>query len=487
MSVSDVNNQALQAPAQALQVASNLVQAMTAAGIAAVVGGAAGVVGAALALLGAILMVFDDTDSKIAQLQQEINQLGLDAREQNILQRATDLNTVMSACRTAYRNLKARMDEGSAVSDDYADGQLTFCMQTLEAIVPSSSDASLATPTTMPLWFVVMDYQPQIYFSALRKNGSAFGASFAYIDLEPINSVQQLGRERSLVPMTFSQYLVPVMGAFCPIWTLPAYLHALGVFLAVGLGLRRDFFKRKEYRDEIRRHAEFLSQVYKKILGDGFVFLPMPRDPSVADPKDNPYGSENWPTLWYRGPVVPTLDTTYGWDGYSPQTWWDPQWLSGYCQPFGCVDRFTGDYVLGNFPVIPPSRLLPADTPNKPHLLTMFYQGLLLAALRSGKQLYQKEQLGGVRSTVNSWCQLIGEPPLLPEPCFGDWSMREVFEVVSDPAAAVPEHPERLENARLDSLRLSSLIGRLRQSCFTSTPLGDEPGLRSIRHLLSWQ
>jgi len=490
MSVSDANNKAIQPPAQALQAASNLAQAMTAAGLAATVGGAAGAAGACLALLGAILMMFDDTDKKIQQLQEEIVQLGLDARQQNILQRATDINTAMANCRVVKRIVDEKKNAGLKVPPDVADDLLRQVMVSLEALVPSDPGASLNEPTSMPLWFVLADYQQPLYFSAFKDKTvpGSFGAIFYYADL-PYGEVDYINVVK-LGPMHFSSYLCPpAEPAFCSTSTLPAYLAALTTFQAAGQGLRDNFLKVQEYRDEIKRHASFLADVYSKILGEGFIFLRLPTDPSNVDKGDWGDYDERWtnwklaiPHCWYKGIAMPG-------PGVDLLPWQFPS--SGYCQPFGCINRFTGNYVLDNFPEVPNSRLSPNDTPDKVHQLTMFYQGLVLAALRSGKQLYWAEQMEGIRSSVNSLCQLVGDPPLLSGRSFGDWSMREVFQIISNLTAALPHppYPDGLPNLEGydPPWTLRGLMHRLRQSCFAQNPLADDPGFRSIRSLLSWQ
>jgi hypothetical protein len=156
-----------------------------------------------------------------------------------------------------------------------------------------------------------------------------------------------------------------------------------------------------------------------------------------------------------------------------------------YRGPYGCIDRFTGDCVLGNFADF--RTRMPADSYNRPDNLMLFYQGLLVAALRCGKQLYQKQQLDGVRSTVNTLCQFVGDPPLLPGPSFGDWSMRELFEVVANPGAALEYPPENLGNAKEPS-GLRELVSQLQKSWgFSNVRLADTPPSQSLRYLLSSQ
>lgn len=423
-SVSDLNNKALQPAAQALQLVSNLAQLEAAAEAAgttlALAGAMSGVGGAALALIGAILMALDDADAKFRLLQAEVEQLKLDIQEQNVLQRAKDISAIMASCRLAWRMLHDAINAARPVPDDDADNQLRLCMQTLEALVPSDPGSSLDEPLTVPHWFSVRDSQASLYFSTtdLGPDILGYGSTFKYAVLpsDPPMAVNH-SADRAIGPMHFSCVLVPDPRpdgfAFCQLSTLPAYLNALALFLAVGVGVRRDFLKQQLYRDEIRRHAKFLASVHQKIFTEGFVFLPVPPDP---------WGPSN--NAWWSGKAFfqgCSEDSSFSGRTAIPLA-------SPYQAPYGCIERFSGDFVVDNFT----DGIIPDIYHNNSGPLPRFYAAFLIAELQSGKQLYRQQGLGQVRSTVNSWCLLLGEPELLPDPDYGDWSLRELLRVLDD-------------------------------------------------------
>jgi hypothetical protein len=288
----DLNNHWFQPIGQAFQTAGNIVQAAAKAmettgrtlSIAEALelgGGIASVWGTVFALFGVLLQAFDSSDTGLEQLLNAIAQLDVRVKENTIVQNAINIVIIMGLAKDAYngpRGLKDKIQNRVAASEPEWEALLHQCTTTLGQLVPKSNGSSKdLNPTDMPLWFPVRDNQLFIYFSKFK---DAAGWEDFYNWYYPGGFV-----DRSLGPMNFSQELWPTPDSlgrvFCPIAILPAYLNAIEIFLAVGLGLCPDFLNRPEYKNEIWRHAQFLCEIYQKILTEGFVFLPMPPNPWV--------------------------------------------------------------------------------------------------------------------------------------------------------------------------------------------------------------
>jgi hypothetical protein len=471
--MSDINNDAIKPAATVLKGLSVVVPAL----------GTAATVFDALGKIFDLLGLFTTSADQITILQNEITQLQIDLTNEDTIWRLTNYQDIMADCEDALQTL-LHLHQGSPPTPDVANAAIDNCKRSLDRMVAIDANG-LAKPLTyvnQPHWFCVRDVRQQMYFSAYQDASGVkkFEATFSYCRVGDRYWPRSLGR------MNFDSMLVPYLttdgGAcvFCPVLILPAYLRALSIFLAVGAVMDLTFTT--DCASDLRRHAHFLADIYTKILTEGYVFLPMPGDPSHYDFMSS--DQQKVINLWKIGCAYhPDFWTsTLGYDDEIASH------LSGFDEPFGCVDRFTGDSIVNNFPLVTESRVPSADTSDKPQRLTQFYRGLLLAALRSGKALYQKQSLEDVRTAANNLYKILGEAPLLPGLSFGDWSMREIYQVIHSFRAAIAQvdHPEHLADANEPS-GLRDLLSQLLKSCFTNTPNANDPQSRSLRYLISSQ
>jgi hypothetical protein len=526
MSFSDTNNSALH---YSSQVFAGLGAVVSAAGAIFKTSGAP-LASGILSALAKLLDFFSQTDNQILQLisqiQEAIHELQIDASKQTILQRFTDISNAMAACRVVYQDLALRSSgPWNPLDDAHADEKLDLCRVTLETLVPSAGLNLSDPPGVSPLWFVLRDFQEGLYFSPVadQDGNKVFGSTFKYAQ-EEVHWVGESSRwdygcDWSLGPLKFSHIFLPdvisINGmdgyVFCPVLTLPAYVHAIGVFITAGLTLRRDFLEQPQYRFEIGRHARFLADVYRKMLSEGFVYLPVPSCPwavtGVLGEAPERFAWMDW--LAGTG-AVPSLGV-----------WPEP--ATDFHAPFGCIDRFTGNFVVADFTDFssaPPAyqdgqlrgdqfrwfmdRFRMPDSFD-PYVLARFHQVFLFKSLRAGKQLCKNEQLDGVRSTVNSLCQLLGDPPLIPELGYGDWSLKEICQVVSASNPSGPlgdQHPAPgvvvaglhpfldpaswPDSVKLHPWGLRELASALEGPGFMlNAPGASDPRSRSMRYLVS--
>ncbi|HEY1556187.1 MAG TPA: hypothetical protein VGF94_15225 [Kofleriaceae bacterium] len=159
---------------------------------------------------------------------------------------------------------------------------------------------------------------------------------------------------------------------------------------------------------------------------------------------------------------------------------------SDYSRPYGALCSYTGfvagygqaqpsvasypDYAFpgAGGPAFPPPPVAQVSLPALPahasaSWYTAFYAKYLIASLWRAKLVYLGIGLRGVWTTVGQLDQMCGQPAPAG-PCFGDWSLREVFKLLgSADQATFPLAQVNVAYAGETKLSVSSLLGLLQR------------------------
>jgi len=205
--------------------------------------------------------------------------------------------------------------------------------------------------------------------------------------------------------------------AFCPMVILPAFLGAIGYFVDVGVTLRPTEFARTPAWANIIRDDCItpLMTYHEKILhgennDGGIVYVAAP---SASDLADN---FDTWGALWRwdtrLGDFALDLDTYLGWLilGHT----------GSFPRPYGAVEVYTGYSSIGSYP--------PIEDVLDEGAYTRFFAKYLLRCLARGKEVYRGIGLPAVWQTINKLKAMVGDPLLGPS--FGDWSLKEVYNLL---------------------------------------------------------
>lgn len=199
--------------------------------------------------------------------------------------------------------------------------------------------------------------------------------------------------------------------AFTYVVSLPAYLYAVAIFIAVGLALDPQFTSNPSWRPALQQIAMFLQSTHQTVQ-EGITFL----SPS------------HWTTasitgLSYLGPppaggsLNPIAGIRQLWTGLPPD--YAIAHNLGAIIEYGAVEKYSGfsaaepNYIVS---LSGPFGPIVADEPGP-------FNKLQLRVLKKAKDVYIGTGLLRTWNVINQVRQLVGEEPM-PRPNYADWSFR---------------------------------------------------------------
>ena len=367
------------------------------------------------------------------ELKQGFDKLGLDIKADELLREWDNLDMITKDAEGIYLTLTATVTD--KVDTDEIIRQIGICVTALNAL------SITAHPEQ---WLVAHD--AQVYFSADRvyQFGGASNSIFNFVPGTADQQTPGLPGSFACQGMTFSDIFDPGSDdageVFNFIYTLPAYMKLVVIFLATAAALDPDYTKPDKYASVIRLAAGDLL-VLHDLIKAGIVNVVAPD----ADSMIIPYPCSR--TSLYP-PNASCLDKGYGQQRSASvynNTWWHFGWGAGslitdLSQPYGAVNLYSGYHSVLGYPLLDvPPDVFPGATssePGPPETGSDFFvrpvSKYLLRSLARSKEVYIGIGLPAVRQAINRLRSLVGDAPL-PGSNFGDWSLREIFDVLGYP------------------------------------------------------
>ena len=197
---------------------------------------------------------------------------------------------------------------------------------------------------------------------------------------------------------------------FTYVVSLPAYLYAVAIFIAVGLALDPQFVSNPSWRPALQEIATFLQSQHQTVQ-EGIMFL----------------SPAHWTTasitgLSYLGPAGGSLSPIAGirslWTGLTPD--YAIAHNLGAIIEYGAVEKYSG------FSAVEPNYIVSLSGPFGPIAGDDEpgpFNKLQLRVLKKAKDVYIGTGLLRTWNVINQVRQLVGEEPM-PGPNYADWSFR---------------------------------------------------------------
>ena len=367
------------------------------------------------------------------ELRQGFAKLGLQLKGDEILREWDNLDAITRDAEGIYLTLNATVN--SHVGGDEVVRQIATCATAING---------LSFTVHGEQWLV--SHADQVYFSlpgdasdVVYKPGGASSAVFTFIPgSADATNTPQLSDAFSCQGMTFTSTFDPGGDdkdhVFSYTYTLPAYMKLVMIFLATAATLDPDYTKPEKYADVIRLAAKDLAALELKIRS-GIVNVAAPDADSMIIP------------FPFNRLEFPGVDIGYNdqrASGRYNNTWWFFGWGSGslitdLSMPYGAVNLYSGFHSIKGYPVLDiPVGVFPqaSSTDTAPPAPTSDFfirpvSKYLVRSLARSKDVYVGIGLRIVWGVINRLNSLVGDPP--PPPCFGDWSLREIFGVLGFP------------------------------------------------------
>jgi len=233
---------------------------------------------------------------------------------------------------------------------------------------------------------------------------------------------------------------VPQNNAFNPTWILQQSMLAVTYYLilcgAVMKNFPNDGATVLDFTSQSATNSNFLGGLswYHDQIRAGIVCISPPFPTDIAPDAD---GVSTWsvPCAYSVDPSTPPNFTS------APSSLWSRpfgalcnynSFVAGYGRPQPSVDGYP-DYVYAWQPGEAPPSNSQSVSPQPPYASPAWYTGFygkyLVACLWRVKLVYNLMGLADMWRTINNLYVMFGQPPRTG-PCFGDWSLREVFGVL---------------------------------------------------------
>ena len=208
--------------------------------------------------------------------------------------------------------------------------------------------------------------------------------------------------------------------AFTYVVSLPAYLYAVAIFIAVGLALDPQFTSNPSWRPALQQIATFLQSTHQTIQ-EGITFLSPSRWTTANITGLSYIGSPGPPPA--GGTISPIVGIRQLWTGLMPD--YAIAHNLGAIIEYGAVEKYSGfsavepNYIVSLSGISFPSPLGPIPGNDDPGP----FNKLQLRVLKKAKDVYIGTGLLDTWNVINQVRQLVGEEPL-PRPNYADWSFR---------------------------------------------------------------
>jgi hypothetical protein len=413
----------------------------------------------------------DKTAELLQDIRNEIEQgfakLGLEIKAGELLREMDNTDLITKDAEGIYLTLKATVS--TQVDKNEALRQIGVCATALNALSISAHPEQ---------WRVVHD--DQVYFSHQGDRNYIPGGASSSVFQFPTGSADEkapaLPDAFNCRGLTFSDTFDPGGDGngqvFSYVYTLPAYMNLVMIFLATAAALDPDYAKPDKFGDVIKLAADDLLILHDTIKA-GIVNVVAPNGDSMIIPF--PFSRLDSPAVGF-GYIEQRSSGLYN------NTWWHFGWGAGELitdlgQPYGAVNVYSGYHSIRGYPAlgIPldvfPNSESPQTSP--PTEGSDFFirpvSKYLLRCLARCKDVYRDIGLPAVRQTIEHLRSLIGEAPL-PQPSFADFSLREVLAVLGFPENHLIPQPVS--------------IGGLNRYLATSTPFFFLQKQASLRKLI---
>jgi hypothetical protein len=202
---------------------------------------------------------------------------------------------------------------------------------------------------------------------------------------------------------------------FVPTYSLPLYLWAVYLFLAVGLSLDTNF--KVNYAGVLRSIKTLLKTRHDEILNSGITQLTPPDWTSqgvLAAARNQPGFGSGQPDPGKPGYGISLFGIPLG--GKPPHSR-----LLGVYIEYGAVEKFSGTSSVGYR-----YKILVANSEDAANQDPAIYRKLQLRVMKRTKEVYSAVGLPQVVQAINQISDLLGESEI-PFPGYADWSFRAIF------------------------------------------------------------
>jgi hypothetical protein len=335
-----------------------------------------------------VLVAFQQLQNTI---QTDFALLNQDLNAEQIIERNTVINGYLGPAYARFQSLPAALNARPPLSAADIIAFIADCIATLDQL----------NGTAQPDIVWSRNYDWQIYWTDQwdAQNSSAESAYWfyaAYGEQAPLKNADGT--------------------VFVPTYSLPLYLWAVFLFLAVGLSLDPNF--KVNYAGVLRSIKTLLNTRYDQIFNDGLTSLTPPDWTSegvLAAARNQPGFGSAQPDPSKPGYGISLYGIPLG--GRPPHTK-----LLGVYLEYGAVEKFSGASSVGyRYKVLVSNDGDPANRD------AAIYHKLQLRLMSRMKGLYSAIGLPQVVQTINQISGLLGEAQI-PFPGYADWSFRAIYE-----------------------------------------------------------
>lgn len=342
----------------------------------------------------------DEIQAAVQSIQSTINndfaKLSAENIAYQILQRNTTLQGYISPAETQLQSLPAFINTNPTPAQivPYID----LCITALNDF-SGQDDLVWNMPSgSWIYWTDVGEYESTCYYVVVGGGWNASSVDAGYGELDPPQNADGT--------------------VFIPANSLPLYLYAVCIFIAVGAALDPNFVS--DYAGVLRSAATMLQSKHDLIMQNGFTTLSPPNWTNggiglqaTACP---------FPVAGAPPPRPPGLRLIYGQSSQMPPP------VTGALIEYGAVEKFSGFSSIGDSYQINFTTTAVIFDP-------AVFNKLQIRLMKRAKDVYIAVGLRSFWTVINKVKKLIGDP-LLPEPNFADWSLRQVFSLAQLAATA---------------------------------------------------
>jgi hypothetical protein len=324
-------------------------------------------------------------------IQNAFRQLNKDLLANQILTRNSMINGLISNALARLQGIDASVHAQPPLSQSDIINQIKDCVAALDAFAgPAQPDL---------IWN--LDYNWQLYWT----DGGLFETNyFYYVRVNPPEGAQE-DVLFSFVADTGYGIQVPMPNAdggtvFAYSYSLPTYVYAVYMFLAVGRALDPNFVV--NYRNVLQTVVKVLQEKHDNIVQNGITRLSPPPWTPANVLRQGLSGSKKG--IRNSGPGGIDVEQT------------------GAIIEYGTVDKFSGyNLIVSNYEVDITESTQQDDSSSA-------FNKLQVRILKTTKSVYVNVGLLEVWNLINRLKLLLAEPPL-PGRAYSDWSFRELFDV----------------------------------------------------------
>jgi hypothetical protein len=325
-------------------------------------------------------------------IQTDFQQLNQDLSAQQIIERNTVINGYLGPAYARFQSLPAALNAQPPLTAADRIAFIADCIATLDQL----------DGTAQPDIVWSRDYDWQIYWTdqwdAQNPSGeSAYWFYAAYGEQAPAENADGT--------------------VFVPTYSLPLYLWAVFLFLAVGLSLDPNF--KVNYAGVLRTIKALLQTRHDQILNSGLTALTPPDWTSegvLAAARNQPGFGSAEPDPSKPGYGISLYGIALG--GRPPHSK-----LLGVYIEYGSVEKFSGASSVGYR-----YEILVSDDDDPANRDAAIYHKLQVRLMKRQKELYAAVGLPQVVSAINQVSGLLGEAQI-PFPGYADWSFRQIYGV----------------------------------------------------------